>query len=42
MSYVVRDNDRIFGITDDFDKATALVEMLKAFDISAIIIPNNS
>lgn len=41
MSYIVRDNDRIFGITDDFDKAITLIEMLKAFEISAIIISNN-
>lgn len=37
MNYVVRDADRIFAITNDFDKATALVEMLKALKISAII-----
>ena len=42
MSYIVRDNDRIFGITDNFDKATTLIEMLKAFEISAIIISHNT
>lgn len=42
MSYVVRDANRVFGITNDFDKAIALIEMLKAFEISAIIISNNT